>query len=146
MRPELAIHIHQEKDLVKQGLILAENEFVSKWSTFFKVLGVPAEQEFALTCPGVRIALELAYENHFVAMGGFFFAEKYLASGMMVAPISKAILLEKPFWFICAKGRENSEEILWLREILHDSVSGMYNRVKHFDFFDESGKFQSKEF
>lgn len=73
--------------------------------------------------------MEVAAKSNYMAMGGFFFAEKHLEARSLVSPISKAIVMISRLWLICAKGREDSDEILWLRETLHASAEMIRERV-----------------
>ena len=141
-RPEVARLIRQPKDLLKQGLITVEfgldtPDGYTAWPAYLKLLGLPTEVNFAMTCMDTPLATQMALETDLVAIG--FPSEKHLASGRLVYPIKKAILPRSRNWFMCAKGRENTDEMLWVRSALHSGARRLRELVDDVQMFELDG-------
>lgn len=143
MRPEVARLVHRDKDILRHGLIDVaiglDGLETNAWPPLLKLLNLPPVDEFAATCPETATALELASKTNHVAIGGYFVATKYLQAGSLVSPIPKAVMPRSRFWLVCAKGRECSDEIRWLRDVLHASAERLFESAGCTEFFELDG-------
>lgn len=140
-RPEVARHIKRPRDLLEHGLIdvqfgVDNPNGHTAWPPYLKMLGLPVPN-FAMTCIDTPTALEMASETNFVAIG--FPIEKHIKSRSLVYPIKRAIVTKSRNWFICPKGRENTDEILWLREAFHTGAEKLRQSVADVEMFELDG-------
>ncbi len=143
MRPEVGRLVHRGKDILRHGLIDVavglDGLETNAWPPLLKLLNLPPVDAFAATCPETATALELASQTNHVAIGGYFVAAKYLQAGSLVSPIPKAVMPKSRFWLVCAKGRECSDEIRWLRDVLHASAERLFESAGGTEFFELDG-------
>lgn len=139
MRPELAKNVQSVEDLLNFDLIQTMNKAEDVWRNYFRQLNLPGEPDYATACENPRLALELAAAGEYVTIGGHFHAEKYLAAGTLVSPLPYAIVYVSRIWLLCKRGQENSDEVKWLRDILHADADRIRARAEGFEFFDYDG-------
>lgn len=139
MRPELAKNVQSVEDLLNLDLIQTITEAEDVWRNYFRQMKLPGEPAYATTCENPRLALELAATGKYVAIGGHFHAEKYLAAGTLVSPLPYAIVYVSRIWLLCQRGRENSDGVKWLRDLLHADADRIRVRAEGFKCFDYNG-------
>lgn len=139
MRPELAEQACRVEDLLRLDLVQTLTQAEDVWRSFFRQMKVPFDSSYATTCPDSRTALELAAKGNYVAICGHFLAEKYLAAGSLVSPFPHALVYVSRVWLICPHGMENSDNVQWLRDLLHASADRIREHVKGFNLFGYDG-------
>ncbi len=141
-KPEVARYIRRPRDLMHHGLINVELGLdtpigTTAWRPYFEYFGLP-EPNFAMTCSDSPTAMELAFDTDYVAMGFPF--HKHIDSGKLVFPLKSGVMPLSQNWFVCAKGMEDTDEMIWLREAFHTRADAIRERSRSFVLFELDGR------
>lgn len=130
MTPQLAERFATMADLRGAVLLhqddLAQMDLSITWERWFVFNNIGPAPTGGPRFSQADHALDAALVGGGVLLGRYSLAEKYLASGQLVAPFAQAIRLSPRYRFICPEGTETRPQVqLFLNWIL-DEVAKMY--------------------
>jgi len=141
MIPQLAACYSQMPDL-KQAVLLHQEDLTQTplsvtWERWFAFAGLGQVPTGGPRFSQADHALDAALVGAGVLLGRYSLAEKYLASGQLVAPFAQAIRLAPRYRFICPQGTEARPQVqIFLNWILSEADK-MYRDPMDRDFVDQ---------
>ncbi|WP_171100126.1 LysR substrate-binding domain-containing protein [Ruegeria sp. HKCCD7255] len=144
VRPDVARFVRRPADLLKQGLIDVEfatdpGNKQSTWATWFRVNGLDAPTDYAVTCADTASAVDSAIATGHVAIGGSFLASEHLRSGALVAPFKTAIAPFSRFWLVCRKDLASTPEHQWFLDAAWEGSAAFDELTKDMELFHPDG-------
>lgn len=144
MRADVARFVQRPEDLIKQGLIGVEFPLdagmtETVWAPWFRVNGLKAPKDFAVTCSDTASAVDTAIATGHVAMGGSFLAGEHLHKGALVAPFDTAIAPVSRFWLVSRKGLETTDEYRWFVAALRQGAATLDAPLRKMKVFHPDG-------
>lgn len=142
MTPQLAARYPQMTDLTKAVLLhqddLAQTPLSVTWERWFDFAKIGKPLAGGPRFSQADHALDAALVGAGVLLGRYSLAEKYLASGQLVAPYLPAIRLTPRYRFICPKGTETRPHVRIFMNWLLGEVDKMFQPAGPREFTDQA--------